>query len=110
MVVDCTGSAAGLRQAISIVRPQGTVVMKSTVHGEVAVDSALIIVNEITLIGSRCGRFEPAMEMLRAGRINLAGMISAEFPLEEAPRAFTEAARHGTLKVLLRNTNHVRTS
>ena len=57
-------------------RPRGTVIMKSTVHGEVAIDTAPVIVNEITLIGSRCGRFEPAIRMLASGKIHVEDMIS----------------------------------
>ena len=110
MAVDCTGSASGLQEAVKMVRPRGTVVMKSTVHGSVAIDTAPIIVNEITLVGSRCGRFEPAIEMLRSGRVDVLGFISAEFPLEQAPAAFAEAARPGVLKVLLRNDQRTRTS
>jgi threonine dehydrogenase-like Zn-dependent dehydrogenase len=103
-VVDATGSPEGLRQAVSMVRPRGTVILKSTVHGEVPVDTAPVIVNEVTLIGSRCGRFEPAIELLRTGKVNVSGMIAAEYPLGQAPQAFAEAARRGVLKVLLRGT------
>jgi alcohol dehydrogenase len=102
-VVDSTGSAEGLRQAVSMVRPRGTVIMKSTVHEEVKMDMAPVIVNEITLVGSRCGRFDPALELLGAGRVDVGSMVSADFPLAEAPAAFEEAARRGVLKVLLRN-------
>jgi alcohol dehydrogenase len=102
-VVDSTGSAEGLRQAVSMVRPRGTVIMKSTVHEEIKIDMAPVIVNEITLLGSRCGRFDPALALLSAGRVDVSGMVSAEFPLAEAPAAFEEAARRGVLKVLLRN-------
>jgi threonine dehydrogenase-like Zn-dependent dehydrogenase len=100
-VVDCTGSPDGLREAVSMVQPRGTVLLKSTIHGEVAVDTAPIIVDEVTLVGSRCGRFEPAIELLRRRRIDVASMLSAEFPLERAPDAFIEAAKRGVLKVLL---------
>ncbi len=103
-VVDSTGSAEGLRQAVGMVKPRGTVIMKSTVHNEVAIDMAPVIVNEITLVGSRCGRFEPALELLHEGRVELNSMISAEFPLAQAPAALAEASRRGVLKVLLRNT------
>lgn len=102
-VVDATGSQEGLKHAVSLVKPRGTVILKSTVHGEAAIDTAPVIVNEITLVGSRCGRFEPALDLLRTGKINLPPMLSGSFPLEEAPRAFEEAAKHGVLKVLLRN-------
>lgn len=104
MVVDCTGSARGLQDAVTMTRPRGTVVMKSTVHGNVSIDTAPVIVNELTLVGSRCGRFEPAIELLRTGKVDVFGFVSAEFPLREAPAAFAEAARRGVLKVLLRNT------
>jgi threonine dehydrogenase-like Zn-dependent dehydrogenase len=101
-VVEATGSPDGLALAARMVCPRGTIVMKSTIHGGVALDTAGLIVNEITLIGSRCGRFEPALRLLRAGKINVAAMISARLPLAEAPRAF-ELAAHGALKVLLIN-------
>jgi threonine dehydrogenase-like Zn-dependent dehydrogenase len=100
-VVEATGAAAGLHQAIAMARPRGAVIMKSTVHGEVAFDAAAAVVNEITLIGSRCGRFEPALELLRGSALPLREMISDRFPLAEAPRAFARAARKGALKVLL---------
>jgi len=102
-VVDATGSPEGLRAAVQMVRPRGTVVMKSTVHGEVAIDTAGIIVNEITLVGSRCGRFEPAIQLLVQGSVHVAPLLSAEFPLNRAPEAFADAARRGVLKVLLRS-------
>ena len=110
VVVDATGAAEGLRAALSMARPRGTVVMKSTVHGEVPIDAAAVIVNEITLLGSRCGRFEPALEALSSGKINVAEMISGEYPLHRAPEAFEEAARPGVLKILLRNDQGTRAS
>ena len=77
------------------------VILKSTVHGVVAVDTAPVIVNEITLVGSRCGRFEPALDLLSRNLIPVEEMISAEMPLADAPRAFERAAQKGALKVLL---------
>ena len=100
-VVDATGSAEGLRQAVSMTRPRGTVILKSTLHGLVGVDTAPVIVNEITLIGSRCGRFEPALALLSRGLINVEDMIAGREKLANAPRAFERAAKKGTLKVLL---------
>jgi alcohol dehydrogenase len=102
-VVEATGSSDGLRQAVQMARPRGTVFMKSTVHGKVSLDTAPVIVNEITLIGSRCGRFEPALSLLSEGRIHVEAMISEVFPLSRAPAAFRAAARSGVLKVLLEN-------
>jgi alcohol dehydrogenase len=101
-VVDATGSSAGLNLAISMSRPRGTVIMKSTVHGPVAIHAAPVIVNEVTLVGSRCGRFEPALKLLERGKINVEDMISAEMSLWHAPAAFARAAERGVLKVLLR--------
>jgi threonine dehydrogenase-like Zn-dependent dehydrogenase len=100
-VVDATGSAEGLRAAAAMVRPRGTVILKSTVHGMVAVDTAPLIVNEITLVGSRCGRFEAAIPLLEGRAIRVEPMIAASYPLREAPDAFARAAERGTLKVLL---------
>jgi alcohol dehydrogenase len=100
-VVDATGSAAGLAQAVSMCRPRGTVVCKSTVHGAVAIDMAPVIVNEITLLGSRCGRFEPALRLLQSRRIHTEAMIDDRFPLTSAGEAFSRASERGALKVLL---------
>jgi len=101
-VVDATGTRGGLETAVRMVRPRGTVFMKSTVHGSVAIDTAPIVVNEITLVGSRCGRFEPAIRLLRSGAINVADMVSNESPLSKASEAFTRAGKSGVLKILLR--------
>jgi len=100
-VVEATGSRDGLRQAVEMTIPRGTVIMKSTVHGLVPIDTAPVIVNEITLVGSRCGRFEPALRLLQGTKINLDDMISDEFPLRDAPKAFRRAAERDVLKVLL---------
>jgi threonine dehydrogenase-like Zn-dependent dehydrogenase len=102
IVVEATGSPEGLRSAITMCEPRGTVVMKSTVHGLVPIDTAPAIVNEITLVGSRCGRFEPALRMLASGKVRVGNLISDEFSLDRAPDAFRRAATKGVLKVLLR--------
>jgi|SRR5579872_6444060 len=102
IVVDATGSPEGLRSAISMCVPRGTVVMKATVHGPVPIDTAPAIVNEITLVGSRCGRFEPAIRLLNSKKVHVTDLIVAEFPLNRAPEAFAQAAKKGVLKVLLR--------
>jgi threonine dehydrogenase-like Zn-dependent dehydrogenase len=101
-VVDATGSASGLRTAVRMTQPRGTVILKSTIHGEVPVDTAPVIVNEITLVGSRCGRFEPALQLLAAGKVDVTSMISEEFSLANATEAFSRAALPGVMKVLLR--------
>ena len=101
-VVEATGSQDGLSQAIRMVRPRGSIFMKSTVHGKAPIDTAPVIVNEITLVGSRCGRFEPALGLLRTRSINVHDMIYESFPLLQARRAFQRAAESGILKVLLK--------
>jgi alcohol dehydrogenase len=100
-VVEATGNPDGLREAAAMARPRGTVILKSTVRGQVPVDTAPIIVNEITLVGSRCGRFEEAILLLDHELIKVEEMISARFPLAEAAKAFEKAAERGVLKVLL---------
>jgi threonine dehydrogenase-like Zn-dependent dehydrogenase len=84
-----------------MVEPCGTVIMKSTVHGEVALDTASVIVNEITLVGSRCGPFEPALALLQRGAIDVGAMISETLPISDASKAFETAAKKGVLKVLM---------
>ena len=100
-VVDSTGDPKGLRTAAAMTRPRGAVILKSTVHGTVEIDTAPVIVNEITLIGSRCGRFEAALPLLGDRRIRLEEMIADRFPLQDAPKAFERAAQPGVLKVLV---------
>jgi threonine dehydrogenase-like Zn-dependent dehydrogenase len=77
--------------------------MKSTIHGQVPIDTAPVIVNEITLVGSRCGRFEPAIRMLTKSKIRVDEMISDVMPLSSAAKAFERANERGVLKVLLQN-------
>src|SRR5580658_4959325 len=100
-VVDATGNPDGLRAAASMARPRGTVILKSTVHGMVAVDTAPVVVNELTLIGSRCGRFEAALPLLEHELIRVEEMITDRFKLADAPKAFARAAERGAMKVLL---------
>jgi 2-desacetyl-2-hydroxyethyl bacteriochlorophyllide A dehydrogenase len=102
VVVDATGASEGLNEAIAMTQPRGTVVMKSTVTGQVPVNTAAAIVHEITLLGSRCGRFEPALELLASGGVRVAAMIDSSFRLEDAAVAFERAETKGVLKVLLR--------
>ena len=97
------GRREGLQQAVQMTQPRGTVIMKSTVHGLVAIDTAPVIVNEITLVGSRCGRFEPALRLLQTGRRSgWTAMISEVLPLQECAAGVPAGARKpGVLKVLL---------
>jgi alcohol dehydrogenase len=100
-VVEATGNSEALRQAVAMTRPRGTLILKSTVHGMVGIDTAPIIVNELTLVGSRCGRLEAALPLLDRHLIRAEELISARYRLADAPQAFAHAARSGTLKVLL---------
>ena len=100
-VVDATGSSEGLQQAVQMTKPRGTVVMKSTVHGTVGINSASVIVDEISLVGSRCGRFQPALRLLQKKLVDVESLISEILPLKDAPLAFRRAATPGVLKVIL---------
>ncbi len=102
VVVEASGSASGLQLALDLVRPRGTVVLKSTMHGKVELDTARIIVNEIKLIGSRCGRFANALDLLVHQRVNVESLIADEFPLTDGVAAMNKAQQSGVLKVLLR--------
>ncbi len=102
-IVEATGSADGLGMAIKMTKPRGTVILKSTIHNPAALDTASVVVNETTLVGSRCGRFEPALRLLDEGKISVEAMIAARFPLAQAEKAFGLASGKGILKVLLTN-------
>ena len=102
IVVDCTGTPEGFAQALDLLRPRGTLVLKSTYHGEAEVDLSRLVVDEVTLVGSRCGPFIPALELLRKGQVDVASLISATLPLDEGVRAFQLARKRETVKVLLR--------
>lgn len=99
VVVDCTGQPGGLETARTLVRPRGRLVLKSTFHGAVKLDLSMLVVDEVQLIGSRCGPFAPALRLLERGLIETAPLVSARFPLRDGLAAFEAAA--GTLKVLL---------
>ena len=98
IVVDVTGRPEGLRRALEIVKPRGTVVMKSTFHGEAPVATWPVVVDEVTLIGSRCGPFRPALELLASGAVQVKPLISRIATLDDHESAFAEARR--ALKVL----------
>ncbi len=101
VVVECTGSPEGFAQARQLLRPRGTLVLKSTYHGAQAVDMSSLVVDEITLVGSRCGPFAPAIRLLGAGLVDPRPLITAVYPLTEVEAAFEHAGRKGALKVLV---------
>lgn len=101
IVVEATGSPGGFSLARRAIRPRGTLVMKSTYKGEMPVNFSSIVVDEVNIIGSRCGPFEPALRLMEKGEVYPRPLISAEFRLGEALRAFERAAQAGVLKVLV---------
>jgi 2-desacetyl-2-hydroxyethyl bacteriochlorophyllide A dehydrogenase len=101
VVVEATGSPQGFALARRAVRPRGTIVMKSTYKGEMQINFSSIVVDEITLIGSRCGPFLPALNLLESGKIEPRPLISARYPLVEAEKAIQHAGLPGALKILL---------
>ena len=100
-VVEATGSAAGLAQAAAAVRPRGTLVLKSTVAEQHRLSMAPLVINEITVVGSRCGLFPPALQALRDRAVEVTPLIDATFPLVEGVEALSHAARPGVRKVLI---------
>lgn len=101
VVVDCTGHPEGFARARAAVRPRGTIVLKSTYAGEASVNLSAVVVDEITVVGSRCGAFAPALDLLRARAVPLADLVHARFPLARGVEAFAAAGQPGALKVLL---------
>lgn len=101
VVVEATGSRDGLRTAIDLTRPRGILVLKSTYHGAVELDLSAVVIDELSVIGSRCGPFERAVAALSASQIDPDSMVDAIVPLAQAEAAFEHAARPGVLKVLL---------
>jgi alcohol dehydrogenase len=101
VVVDCTGDPVGFADALDLVRPRGTVALKSTYAGIPQADLTRIVVNEIRVVGSRCGPFEASLRLLEQNLIDVRPLVEACYPLAEAAAAFEHAARPGALKVLL---------
>ena len=101
LVVEATGTAAGVATAVAATRPRGTVVLKSTVAGASQLHLAPLVVNEIRVVGSRCGDFVPALRALETGSVTVRPLISACLPLRDGVEALQRAAQPGVLKVLL---------
>jgi len=102
VVIDCTGNSAGLDRALALVRPRSTVILKSTAAAGASINLAHAVVNEITILGSRCGRLAPAIAALASGKIDALPLVSSVFPLDDAVAAFTAAGRSPNFKVLLK--------
>lgn len=102
LVVEATGNDAGFAQSLRIVRPRGTLVLKSTFHGNASINLTKLVVAEINVVGSRCGPFAPALRLLEQGAVRVRPLIEAEYALRDGLAAFAHAARPGVRKVLLR--------
>ncbi|MCC6804157.1 MAG: alcohol dehydrogenase, partial [Anaerolineae bacterium] len=101
VVIDCTGTAQGFADALGLVEPRGTIILKSTYLELPRVNLTRIAVDEIRVIGSRCGPFDAALRLLASGTIDVESLIDARYPLDDGLNAVEHAARKGTLKVLL---------
>lgn len=101
VVVEVSGSESGFSMATDLVRPRGKIVLKSTFHGTPTWPASRIVADEITIVGSRCGRFAPALDLLASGVINTDGLIEDDMPLSKGVTAIERAGRKGVLKVLL---------
>jgi len=102
VVVEASGSASGFDLALGLLRPRGQLVLKSTFHGKTEFEASRIVVDEISIVGSRCGRFSPALDLLQKNAIDVDSLISEEYPLANGVHAMRRAATRGVLKVLLR--------
>ena len=101
IVVDCTGSPTGFESALRLLKPRGTLVLKTTVAGVHSLSLAPLVIDEITVVGSRCGPFIPALHALQEGRVQVEPLIEATYPLADALAAFERATTQPTLKLLL---------
>lgn len=101
VVIECTGNAAGFAKALNLVRPRGRIILKSTYEGLPSADLSRIAVDEIRVIGSRCGPFKAALDLLADGLVDVESLIEAHYSLEDGLQAFEHAAQRGVLKVLL---------
>ena len=101
VAVECTGNPDGFNLALSGLRPRGTLVLKSTYAGKLTLDASALVVDEITVVGSRCGPFDKALDLLSQDKVDVTSLIETCYPLDEGLAAFAHAQQRGTLKVLL---------
>lgn len=101
VVVEASGSESGLETALDVVKPRGKIVLKSTFHGTPTWEASRVVVDEITIVGSRCGLFAPALDLLSSGAVKLDDLITDEFALSNGVTAMDRAAQKGVLKILL---------
>ena len=105
VVIEASGAAPGFELALNLLRPKGRLVLKSTFNAATTINAARIVVDEISIIGSRCGRFKPALDLLAKGSVDVESLISEEYQLSEGVHAMERAGARGVLKVLLRPSN-----
>lgn len=103
VAVEASGSSSGFALAQQLLHPRGILVLKSTFHGKTEIDAAPLVVNEISIVGSRCGRFAPALELLTSGAVDVESLIDEEFSLSSGLQAMERAAQPGVMKILLRS-------
>jgi threonine dehydrogenase-like Zn-dependent dehydrogenase len=101
VAIECTGNSAGFELARFALKPRGTLILKSTYAGKLSLDASALVVDEITVLGSRCGPFDLALQLLAENRLNIEPMISASYELSDGLSAFSHAQKRGTLKILL---------
>lgn len=103
VAIEASGSASGLSNALTLVKPEGTVVLKSTHHDPTPLDASQVVVNELKIVGSRCGRFAPALDFVVSRQADLIPLISHRFHLEDGVSAFEQAALPNAMKVILQS-------
>ncbi len=102
IAVECTGNPKGFAIALKSLRPRGTLVLKSTYAEQLSLDASALVVDEITLIGSRCGLFPEILKLLTAQKMDVSGLIQTRYPLADGLTVFSHAQQRGVLKVLLK--------
>ncbi len=102
LVVEASGSQSGWHVATKSVKPRGKIALKSTYHGDLNFNPAPLVIDEISVVGSRCGQFDPALRLLELGLVNPLELITEVFELDDAIHAFERAAHSGSLKILIR--------
>ena len=102
VVIEASGSESGFATALDLVKPRGKIVLKSTFQGTPTWDAARVVIDEISIVGSRCGRLAPAVELLASKKLNVEDLVSDEFNLADGVAGLEHAGRRGVLKVLLR--------
>jgi threonine dehydrogenase-like Zn-dependent dehydrogenase len=105
VAVEASGSESGFATALDLLKPRGKLILKSTFQGTTSLEMWRVVVDEISIVGSRCGRFAPALELLASGKIDVESMISEEFPLANGIEAMQKASEKGVMKVVLSMTD-----